>query len=90
MTALELVAADQQISGRAAEAGEGFRFGAGSPHQGADAIEAMNQAADQNAIGGGDHDATPLQQGPVALRKLTHRGQLRGEVHILKAARSSP
>jgi hypothetical protein len=50
----------------------------------------MNQAADQNAIGGGDHDATPLQQGPVALRKLTHRGQLRGEVHILKAARISP
>ena len=90
MTALELVAADQQISGCAAEAGEGFRFGAGGPHEGADTSEAVNKVADQDPIGGGDHDATPLQQGPVALRKLTHRGQLRSEVHILKAALISP
>ncbi|WP_370624214.1 hypothetical protein [Synechococcus sp. MU1643] len=46
LSALELVAADQQISGRAAEAGEGFRFGACGPHEGADASEVVNQAAD--------------------------------------------
>ena len=88
--ALELVAADQQISGCVAKAGEGFCFGAGGPHQGADAIKAVHQAADQDAIGGGNHDSAPLQQGPVALGKLTHRAELSGEVHILEAARNSP
>ena len=88
--ALELVAADQQISGCVAKAGEGFCFGAGGPHQGADAIKAVHQAADQDAIGGGHHDAAALQQVPVALGKLTHRAELSGEVHILEAARNSP
>ena len=90
VAAFELVAADQQIGGRAAQAGQGFGFGAGGPHDRADAIEAVQEAADQDAVGGGHHQATPLQQGPVALGKLTHRSELRGEVHILRAARISP
>ena len=90
VAALELVAADQQVSCCDAKAGEGFRFGAGCSHQGANAIKAVHQAADQDAIGGGHHDAAPLQQVPVALGKLTHRAELSGEVHILKAARNSP
>ena len=90
MTALELVAADQQISGCVAKAGDCFRFGAGGSHQAADAVEAVHQAADQHAIGGGNHDAAPLQQGPMALGKLTHRAELSGEIHILEAARNSP
>ncbi|MGB0825815.1 MAG: hypothetical protein ACPGPH_07815, partial [Synechococcus sp.] len=32
----------------------------------------------------------PLKQRPMALGKLTHRAELSGEVHILKAAPNSP